>query len=697
MKRIFLILVFLLTTVDAHATRYWASPTGGAANCAAASGSADPGQYRTLTQAISCANASGDEVYITPGTYTSNATITNPTSGVTIRGSSATFASWPVLSPTATANPIDINTTSTARSNITFQYIKVNQSANSVASSCFRNSGSGALTNIVLQDFLCTGTNLNANSSAGINFGPEHTNAIIRRVTSHGWQDTDPLGAHGFYIRGHGHIVEHCTAYDNSGYGIQLSNSTQGAAGISNITTRYCVIYDNGSDTAGNGGMVVNSANTGIVVHNNLIINNAKHGLNLTASNVKVYNNTIVGNTLTGIIRSGSGHEITNNIVHSNGTNTSGSGGTLTTNIVGTGNLTDIFIDAAGGNYSLKESSAAIDAGTVISGFSAGRYVGSNPDQGALESCIRSSAVVEDATDTTYSITFSCPTQSARNNITLQTPTLANIAIREDTGGGAAGKTETSVTVNVQTRLDVVVTAAFSAGTVIDDAYTRSTAPSLMDNVAIGDPNGSLGTNYHNAYVRTYSPTLGTNNIAGPPPATFTQTRYRFHFLNGTEASPTVHAAENTSITLPRGAALRLRVKFRTDDNPDAITFKLRYSKDGGSYTDLPDMVSTDLISWYGTTGASDIPEPGSATTELLTSDESTNVACAVIRSSSDYPLLDFNNGETECEYIIQISNSVSIGTTYDFRVYKSDNVALDTYTVTPRLTIGSYVGGSGM
>lgn len=65
---IFFFLLFLLLPFSAEATTYWASPSGGAGSCAAASGTSDPGVYRTFYQGISCL-ASGDTLNLKPGTY----------------------------------------------------------------------------------------------------------------------------------------------------------------------------------------------------------------------------------------------------------------------------------------------------------------------------------------------------------------------------------------------------------------------------------------------------------------------------------------------------------------------------------------------------------------------------------------------------------------------------------------------------
>jgi hypothetical protein len=61
-------------TVTRAATTYWSSPAGGAASCAAASGTSDPGVYRTLAQGIAC-TAGGDTLKLKNGTYTGAGTI----------------------------------------------------------------------------------------------------------------------------------------------------------------------------------------------------------------------------------------------------------------------------------------------------------------------------------------------------------------------------------------------------------------------------------------------------------------------------------------------------------------------------------------------------------------------------------------------------------------------------------------------
>lgn len=688
MKKLLLIFALLLVATNAHATDRWASPSGSGSTCSYAS----PCSVTTAQGQL----VSGDSLKLKDGTYTDIA-LTNPLpSGISSSQPTCMIGESRSGVQIVPSNAVSGTTIllSSSRSNICFKDFTmdgVNQSSTG-SKTAIQIGNNAAITGLVLDNLHIRryGYNRTAcdSSSAGngVIINNESDGAILRNSTfdENGCvneSDGDPSG-HGIYWRASNGVVEHNSFTNNRNYGIQFYSSLND---VQNNVFRYNYVVGNWSGiyfASSGGGNGTNYA------YNNIIANNDNIGINIAWGNY-FYNNTVYGNA-TGINTSGS-CTLINNLVVGNSTNKSGTCGTAETTNRTSGTATDYMIDPANGNFSLKESSAAIDAGTVITGFSEGRYVGAGVDQGALEAPTRNKAVVEDAADTTYAILFNLPTQSTRDGTGLQTCTVANFAVVVD-GGGA---TESSCAINGSSIVEITLGAAVTVGQTLTDAMTRSAAPSLMDNVAIGDPNGTLGTNYHNAYVLTYSAAAGVNNVdAGGGLPALTQSRFRFHYLNGTEASPTGHAAENTSVTLPRGAAFRLRVKFKTDDDPASTTFTLRYSKDAGAYTAIPDTVGADLISWYGTIGASDIPTAGTATTELLTSDEATNVACAVIRTSADYPTLDFNNGETECEYVIQISNSVSIGTTYDFRVYKSDGTALDTYTLTPRLTIGSYVAG---
>jgi len=692
MKTIFLLLALLFATAQAHATTYWVSATGGSTGsvCADIDGSVDPTVYfRTIVAGIACLS-SGDTLKIKDGTYTDDLDELGAPSGtsgsyttiegVNYGGAIINFPSQAVgLRVSNTRSWIYIKNLVLDGSANTSQTVKIDYSP----------SLTDGATNIVLDSLVIRNAGQTSLNVTAQNLSvTDYSEVTLKNSTIH-----SAYGSHNIYWRGRNGIIEHndiygCGEYDSDCYGLQLYSTI---GGVNNNTVRYNMFRNN------NKALLI-AAGTGNVAHNNIFWNNnvGSDGAGIIctatggAGSNKVYNNTIYGSDTAMIQFSGScAADWINNLALGNTSNTITTSGANTTNRT-SGTATDYMIDPANGNFALKESSSAIDAGTVISGFSAGRYVSSAPDQGAFEAPVRSSAVVEDTDKNTYLITFALPVQSTGGNGTagtgLQGCTTANWTLRDD----GAAKTESACNIVTTSKIGVDVSDGDFTTGVIDDAYARGT---LTDNVCIGDPN----TGCYNAYVINYSATAGTNNIGAAPSIALTQSRYRFHKLRGTEASPSLictACSENVSISTPPGAAFRLRVKFRTDDDPAGTTYKLRYSKDGGSYTDIPDAFAADLIAWYGVTADTDIPSAGEATTELLTSDEASNLACAVVRSSSDYPILDFNNSETECEYVVKISTSATASTTYDFRVYKGDNTALDTYSVTPRLTVGNYVMG---
>src|SRR5690349_7153691 len=80
MRKALVAIIFLLVAVNAHATTYWATVSGGAGTCGAASGTSDPGAYRTLTQGVACL-ASGDTLNLKTGTYTTQLNLNNVPSG----------------------------------------------------------------------------------------------------------------------------------------------------------------------------------------------------------------------------------------------------------------------------------------------------------------------------------------------------------------------------------------------------------------------------------------------------------------------------------------------------------------------------------------------------------------------------------------------------------------------------------------
>jgi hypothetical protein len=183
-------------------------------------------------------------------------------------------------------------------------------------------------------------------------------------------------GAHGFYNRGSNGLYEHLWIENTTG---ACMNFRSDVVPVSNNIFRYNVCKDTeGGGTRSDYGE--NGSNNQI--HQNVFWNARWN--ELRDSGQIFVNNTQYGGDLGYCIRvRGSGHTIKNNIfLNCGGTaiKNESSGLTVSHNLT-TGTASDIFTDHAGGNFSLKAGSPAIDAGTSVPGI----VCNGTCDQGAYE------------------------------------------------------------------------------------------------------------------------------------------------------------------------------------------------------------------------------------------------------------------------------------------------------------------------
>ena len=226
------------------------------------------------------------------------------------------------------------------------------------------------------------------------------------------------------------------------------------------------------------------------------------------------------------------------------------------------------------------------------------------------------------------------------------------------------------------------------AGNAVDISYS---AGNLTDSSLIGNSSNQ-------PYLATLTNQSCTNNVSGAPSSVRTATYFTFNYLRGTEAAPIREpypgAGVSTAVKIVPSGAIRVRIKVACTTADCAPTgLVLRYSLNGGAYTAIPNTAGADAIQFVGAVNDPGIPTSGTITTEQLTSDYATNVACAVIRTASTVPTVTLpQNSETECEWAIQLIGSTP-GATYDFRPYTESGAALDVYTVTPRATVTTSAG----
>lgn len=329
-------------------------------------------------------------------------------------------------------------------------------------------------------------------------------------------------------------------------------------------------------------------------------------------------------------------------------------------------------------DFTLTTSSTiAIDQGSTNSGTIS--YNGSAPDVGAFETMAFASCVVENATPTVGNI-------SIQNNVNPPLQSVSTgFSMREDTGGGPASKTQSSSVISGTNQVDWTSTATFVSGSTIDTSYTTSTG-TATDSANIG---GTL-----NQPLFSFTNQSCTNNVSVGASYSFTQSRFAFYSFYGTESGgtrlPASGSADNVNKKIVPGGKIALRMKLNCQiaDCP-ATAVILRYSKNSGAYTVMPDAFDAANIRFVGTGTISNVPSQGTATTERLTSDYASNVAGIVVRSSNAIPSFDFTqDSEGEVLYYIELDTDASEGDTYDFRLYKQDGSVLDTYSQTPRLTV---------
>jgi parallel beta-helix repeat protein len=202
--------------------------------------------------------------------------------------------------------------------------------------------------------------NYGTQDGAGIRLSTGHTNAVLRNNHIHHLAQTfNDNNIVGIEVTGDRALIEKNLIHDIQYHGILQFGGSTGNIFRSNVI----------HDTKFGGGIEL-QASTDALVYNNIIYTCAGNGFltGVGASvNTGVYNNTIVGCTLRGIRDdSTSANKYQNNILYQN---TAGNaivapgGATITPNLITTDPQ---FVNQAGGDYHIKNTSPALDAGVVI-------------------------------------------------------------------------------------------------------------------------------------------------------------------------------------------------------------------------------------------------------------------------------------------------------------------------------------------
>ena len=174
--------------------------------------------------------------------------------------------------------------------------------------------------------------------------------------------------AYGLYVQSSNNRIEGSKLHHNSGYGVHVYNGNPGQRANKNEIKKN-LVYNNSTGAPASAGILIGSGDGNLASNN--VVYDQPVGIMVgqkESTNSQVYNNTVYNNSLDGIqIRSSSATAtVKNNIAYNNGTNIhnySNGGTTLANNL--TTNPT--FTNASAADFTLREGSAAINAGASLS------------------------------------------------------------------------------------------------------------------------------------------------------------------------------------------------------------------------------------------------------------------------------------------------------------------------------------------
>lgn len=204
---------------------------------------------------------------------------------------------------------------------------------------------------------------------------------------------------------------------------------------------------------------------------------------------------------------------------------------------------------------------------------------------------------------------------------------------------------------------------------------------------------------FNNPASSSYSQ-IAYAGVQAAPVTTYTQNHYQWFYNNDALEPAGIIAAEDNRADITQGQTMKLRVNFTIGTNPlDAgeVSLRLKYSESlSGPWTDVGQYNSSDTIRFYNSSGLTDgATLTGSSKltgTDVLGTYQKTNPSAVNPNSAAI-------GQDVEYDFSVNPKRATP-GSTYYFRVYKSDDTPLDAYTNNPTFYIVPFVpssaGGGG-
>jgi hypothetical protein len=187
--------------------------------------------------------------------------------------------------------------------------------------------------------------------------------------------------------------------------------------------------------------------------------------------------------------------------------------------------------------------------------------------------------------------------------------------------------------------------------------------------------------------------------VAPAPTGTFEQKTHKWQRLRKTsldaaEDYTAAGVANGITITVIPGAAVALVTQIDcTVANCDPTGSRLYFSKNGGAFTQVPDVCASDGVCFFGTPDSDVVSGTVTCclTGALTANDGPTNTSADAV------PVFDLTqNASFVRRSVIKFSTAVAPGDTFAFKEYHQTDIALNTYTPSggAALVIGSYAAG---
>ncbi len=317
----------------------------------------------------------GNTLLLFGGTYTNSIrpaemTINSGTSAANTVTVKNVAGQVPIISPTHAA-AIDINSSSTVYRYIVFDGLVLDGA--SVQSAGFL--GGSAVSDITIQNGEIRFGKQSGGAPGFAVYAPPRVKFRNMKIHDNGLNNLD----HGLYVCAPDMIIEENEFYNNTGYGLQLSDSANPGC-ANNVIIRNNRFHDNATSGGGAAAVSLNHGSN-IRFYNNLVYNNAGGGvtpISGNADNAQIFNNTFYNNSGDAIqLMNASNTKLQNNLIQHTAsfgqiTRNASTGTTASNNLCARSGTdcarvgTATFTNAGSADFRLNAGSPGLDVGDTL-------------------------------------------------------------------------------------------------------------------------------------------------------------------------------------------------------------------------------------------------------------------------------------------------------------------------------------------